>query len=370
MVRERTALLRSESAIRKSKSEIPLPLDIFFRRFIIRKSPEEFLHAMQNTTLRVFLTALTSAWLLSIFAAGVSAQRNPPMTSVQREGEKEMYYAQFLELKRVPTAEHQRLAHEAGKEYLKRFEENNDSDAHEVRKFVNEYEKVMREFEFYRTFSAGDNTKTVELGRQILQRHPESFFVLGILAEIGFGNSKAGDANANAETIDYARRAIKVLDAGKVTKPDPFKTIDVARGFLNVVVGSLLKDQSPVEAAQAFRNAVKSDSPYRSDALIYHRLGVAILKGEFAQLSAEYNEKYGNTKVSPEQQAMLGRLVQLGQRAIDAYARAVALSTKPEQLQFRTKVLEQLTVLYKQFHNSSDAGLNELIATVLTKPLH
>ncbi len=98
------------------------------------------------------------------------------------------------------------------------------------------------------------------------------------------------------------------MDAGKVTKPDPFKTIDVARGFLNAVVGSLLKDQSPVEAAQAFRKAVQSDSPYRSDALIYYRLGVAILRGEFAQLSAEYNAKYGNTKVSSEQQAMLDRL--------------------------------------------------------------
>ena len=32
-------------------------------------------------------------------------------------------------------------------------------------------------------------------------------------------------------------------------------------------------------------------------------------------------------------------------------------------------MLAQLTSLYKSFHNNSDAGLNDLIATVLSKPL-
>jgi len=54
---------------------------------------------------------------------------------------------------------------------------------------------------------------------------------------------------------------------------------------------------------------------------------------------------------------------------IDAYARAVALSATPQQHEARTKILEQLTALYKSFHSNSDEGLNELIATVLSKPL-
>jgi hypothetical protein len=37
--------------------------------------------------------------------------------------------------------------------------------------------------------------------------------------------------------------------------------------------------------------------------------------------------------------------------------------------EFRTKVLAQLTALYKSFHNDSDDGLNELISGVLAKPL-
>jgi hypothetical protein len=61
--------------------------------------------------------------------------------------------------------------------------------------------------------------------------------------------------------------------------------------------------------------------------------------------------------------------MKLGERAIDAYARAVALTTEPDQQEGKAKVLAQLTTLYKSFHNNSDAGLAELIAGVLSKPL-
>jgi hypothetical protein len=56
-------------------------------------------------------------------------------------------------------------------------------------------------------------------------------------------------------------------------------------------------------------------------------------------------------------------------KIVDAYARFVALSTKPEQEASKAKMMGTLTKLYKIFNNQSDAGLNELINTVLTKPL-
>ena len=107
-------------------------------------------------------------------------------------------------------------------------------------------------------------------------------------------------------------------------------------------------------------------------------MGIAILKGEFAQLSNEYNEKYGSQQSSPAQQAMLERIQKLGLQAMDAYARAVALTDPartqaPNQPLFspaaRAKILEQLTAIYKSLNNNSDTGLNELIATALSKPL-
>ena len=104
---------------------------------------------------------------------------------------------------------------------------------------------------------------------------------------------------------------------------------------------------------------------------------MANLKGEFAQISAEYNEKFGAKGSSPEQQAMLDRIKQVGGKAIDAYARSVALSdpkragggaTNPLFTpEFRDKVRAQLSALYKSFHNNSEAGLNELIDGVLSR---
>ena len=323
---------------------------------------------MQISTRR-FLILATTALLFPVFSASVSAQRNPAMTEQQRDAEKEAYYAKFLDHKRLPTGEQQRLAYEDAKRYLERFGGDNDANARAVRKFVTEYEKFTHEYDINTAYGAKNYAKTFEIGRPILQKNPENFYVLGVLTEAGYENALTGNVSLNAETIQFARKAIQLVDDGKVATADPFKSIDVARGFLNFALGSLLKEQSPVEAAAAFLKAVKSDSPFRTDPIAYHRLGVAILKGEFAQLSAEYNEKFGNKPSSAEQKAMFERIGHLGERAIDAYARAVALSASPQQQETKNKILAQLTALYSTFHNNSDAGLNELIATVLSKPL-
>lgn len=299
----------------------------------------------------------------------VSAQRNPTMASQTTDELKDRLFAQFTDYKKSLNPEERRLAYPAAKDYLRKFGGDDDSNAREVQKFVTEYERAAHDGDVFAAYTAKNYTKAFEVGRSRLKSDPEDFFVLATLTETGYENAVAGDATLNDETIGYARRAIKLLEAGKLTRPDPFKSMDMAGGFLNSTLGWFVKEQAPVEAAAAFLKAAQSDSPYRSDPAVYHRMGVAILKGEFAQLSAEYNEKYGAKPASPEQKQMFERLSHLVERTIDAYARAVALSTRPEQQEARTRILAQLTSLYKNFHNNSEDGLNELIATVLTKPL-
>ena len=291
------------------------------------------------------------------------------MPSQQTDAQKDDLYATFSELKSVPVADKQKLAYEAGKEYLRRYgADNNDPDVKRVRRFVGEYEAVRAEFDIDKAYGAKNYAKTFEIGRALVQKQPENFYLLSVMAEAGYESSLTGDASLNPETVNYAKRAILLLNEAKVTKADPFKSIGVAIGFLNYAVGNLLKDQSPVEAADHFLKAVQSDSPYRTEPLAYHRLGAAILKGEFAQLSAEYNTKYGARQSSPQQKAMFDQINHVIERAIDAYARAVALSTTPQQQDAKNRILAQLTALYKSFHGDSEAGLNELISGVLAKP--
>jgi len=290
------------------------------------------------------------------------------MPSQSSDNLKESLYAQFTDLRKSLNPEERRLAYPAAKDYLRKFGGDNDSNARDVQKFVTAYERATHDSDVFTAYTAKNYVKAFEVGRPYLKTDPDDFFVLATLTEAGYENAVAGNAALNEETAGYARRAIKLLEGGKIAKADPFKSMEFARGFLNSTLGWFVKDQAPVEAAAAFSKAAQSDSPYRTDPSIYHRMGVAILKGEFASLSAEYNEKYGSKQSSPEQSAMLERIMHAGERAIDAYARAVALMNRPEQQEARNKILAQLTTLYKTFHNNSDAGLNELIAAVLSKP--
>ena len=298
---------------------------------------------------------------------------HPAMTSQRFDRDRETLYAIFSENKRGPSPDQQLKAYGAAREYVRRYGGDPDAYVKEARKFVTEFEKEESKFAVYDAYTTKNYKKSFELGRPALKADPENFFVLGVLSEAGYENAQAGDASFNEETVDYLRRAIKLAEAGKVTKADPFKSIDAANGFLNLALGWFLKDKAPVEAAAAFRKAVQPKSPYENDPLAYYRLGFTILKGEFAQLSTEYNEKFGSKPPSPEQKEMFDRLNTLASRAIDAYARAVALADPKRAVPglnptFRENLLKQLTALYKSFHNDSDAGLDELIANVLSKP--
>lgn len=310
-----------------------------------------------------------SVLFLLILCFSLSFAQNPTMPSQERDAEKDALYGTFSGAKRVPVAEKQRLAYEAAREYLRKFAEDKEPEVKELKEFVAEYERVMREQDLLKSVNAKNYEETFRLGRQIAEREPENFYALAVLSLAGLESARSGKPKFNEETVGYLKKAIKLLEAKTVTTPKPFDSNDYAIGYLNAGLGSLLKDQSPAQAATAFLNAAKSNSPFRTDPIIYHRLGAAILKGPFAKLSAEYNQKFVNRDPSTEQRAMFDQITRLISRAIDAYARAVALSTTPQQKETRAKILEQLTTLYKSFHNNSDAGLEELIATVLTKPL-
>jgi hypothetical protein len=297
------------------------------------------------------------------------AQRNPTMTSQLNDADRENLYTRFSENKKVPIAERQKLAYEAARDYVKRYSGESDSHLAEMRRFVKEYERVMGNFEVHKAFAAGDYAKAFELGRAALQKDPENFYVLATLAHAGYANALRGDPKLTEQSIDAANRALAIAEAENFTKTDPFTSAAEARGFLNFALGYFDISLAPEKAAAALVKAAKSGSSYKDNPITYDMLGVAILKGEYARVSAEYNTKFGNKPPSPEQQAMLQQIIKLGDRAIDAYARAVALSTQPDQQQNRDRIRAKLIKLYQSFHEGSDTGLNELIAGVLAKPV-
>lgn len=318
--------------------------------------------------LRLLLVFLMLSLTASVALAQTSTPQYPSSTALQRDNDKIALYTRYYEAKKIATPEQQRIAYELALQYVKEFGNDNDKYAEATRKYVAAYENALREFELNKVYSAKNYTKVIEDGTAMLVKNPDDYFVLAMLAQAGYAQSRT-DTSRNKQTVEHARHALQLIESGRVTNAEPFKDNDSAKGFLNFTIGWLLRTESHAEAAAAFRKSLETNSPFKIDPGVYSLLGIMILKAEYEPKAAEYNNTFGNKPPSPEQQAAFAQLNQIGARAIDAYARAVALSTKPEQQESKAKLMTQLTALYKSFNNESDAGLSDLVATVLTKPL-
>src|SRR6266550_2374280 len=182
-------------------------------------------HMRKSSSLIV--VALRAGLILFSLTAGVAAQspRNPTMASQTEDALKDQLFAQFTEYKRSLNPEEHRLAYPAAKDYLRKFGGEDDSNAREVRKFVVDYERAVSNADVFTAYNAKNYAKAFELGRPHLKADADDFFVLSTLTEAGYENALAGNATLNEETIGYARRAIKLLEGGKVTRADPFKSM-------------------------------------------------------------------------------------------------------------------------------------------------
>jgi hypothetical protein len=309
---------------------------------------------------------ILAALVLGAFASIALAQETAP-TKPQDEEKTELYRKYYEGAK--GGAEQQKVAYEIAREYLKKFGSEEDQYVIAVRKWVAKYEAATRLVDFTQAVNAKDHPKTFAVGSKILEQEPENYAILVQVVNAGFLNSRAGNKSLNTETIALARKTLQLVDSNKVTNPAPMASMDDARGFLNFTLASLLQETAPAEAIAAFRRAVKEGGAYKSDPTTFYLLGAAIYNTEYEPLAKEYSAKYAGKDETPESKAMLEKVNAVANRAIDAMARAVALATKPEQKDLKGKYLAQLTDIYKDFHNNSDAGLNELVATVLTKPI-
>jgi hypothetical protein len=305
--------------------------------------------------------------LLLVISLSISSVALIQAQAPQMSEEKIALYTKYYDLKKG-GAEGQKVAYDVAKEYLQKFGNDEDEYTKAVKKFVVLYERATLEYNFLKAYNDKEYSKSFQFGRQILNLEPENFSVMGTMVRGAYLNSYGGNQSLNSDGVEIARKALAILEAGKLAKPDPFTSPDDARGFLNFALGWFLKEKTPSEAADAFAKAAQFGST-KTDPSTYYFLGSMIMNGEYDRLFSEYNEKYKGKDETPESKAAREHLFQVGNRAVDAFARAVALSTKPDQEKFKTKVMGELTELYKGFHEGSTDGLNDLIAGVLSKPL-
>jgi hypothetical protein len=215
-----------------------------------------------------------------------------------------------------------------------------------------------------------DYAKAFELGKQVLTDEPDNVKVLMDLAYAGYLAATSNVNTFNADSLTYAKKAIQLIQAGTVPeKWDPYASKDEALGYLNNTIGVLLLSSSPSEALPYLLKAAQLEGKLKKQPITYGYIGDAYQSGPYDKLSADYKRFQGQDE-TPESKLALENINQVVDRMIDAYARAVSLSGNDAAYQKpKTAWMETLTTWYKYRNKGSDAGLNDLIAGVLSKPL-
>ncbi|HKG12688.1 MAG TPA: hypothetical protein VKB12_05095 [Pyrinomonadaceae bacterium] len=342
---------------------------------------------MKNVLRVLIVAAFVTAFALPAMAqdaaatpaATPAAQAGPCTTEVDA---KAATYQKFLaNYKGTPDA--QKIAAETGKEYLSKYgacpDESDKKITAFIQNWVTKYDAAVEEFACTDAFNKKDYSKAFQACQVILAKQPDNVEKVLLLARAGYANVTSATPNKalNADAARMARRAVELIQSGKApTKWDPFPSQDEALGFLYYSQGVFAQETDAVAASAAFIKAAQSNSLFKNESSTYTYLATIYETNELKKLVDQYNVSFPAGAAIPDEKKpqydqMLLQISKVQDRIIDAYARAYAiLKADPKADAVRTKaVLNKLTTYYKARHEDKEDGLQELIASVLSKPI-
>jgi hypothetical protein len=328
--------------------------------------------------MKKILSLLASAATLSLLAVTALANGSSSITDegVQDPCSLESKTAIYGEFYKEIKGD-QAKAYEAAKKYVAcptdAADEAEAKRVQYIKDFISKYEKARRKDEIMELVYSKDKSnfpKAFEVGRQILADDPENLRTLISLAYAGYSAAVAKNNQFSTEALGYAKKAIQLLDSGKTLDNwAPFTSKDESLGYMYYTIG-VLNAQNPTDALPAFIKSAQYEGKIKKLPSTYAYIAGSYEAGPYARQSAQYKTCCEGKDETPESKLALANINQVIDRMIDAYARAVALAgTDPQYQSGKTEWMEGLTTWYKYRHNQSDAGLSEMIASVLSKPL-
>jgi tetratricopeptide (TPR) repeat protein len=278
----------------------------------------------------------------------------------------EIYKRFYDNAKANPT-----VAYKAAQDYLLKYKKDKDQYIDYLQKWVSAYESDERKNALPGLINQKNFAEAFSTGARILADEPNNLRVQIDLGYAGYLAASAKNEQFNTTALDYARKAIQQIEAGKAPAEwAPFKGKDDTLAYLHYAVGFLTLKTDPNQAIDSLLKAAQLESDIKKTPSTYYFLGVAYEAGPYKTLSTDYQAKYANKPETPESKAALEKLNVVMDRIIDAYARAIsAAGTDPKTEQNRMDWITKLTTYYKFRHEGSDAGMNEFIAAALQKPL-
>jgi hypothetical protein len=336
---------------------------------------------MKNVLRFLIVATFITAFATAAFAqdAAAPAQASPCTTDADA---KAALYDKFLKSYRG-TPDQQKMASETGKEYIAKYgtcpDESEKKIASFIQSWVGKYDVAVRNFNCTDAFNKKDYTRTFEACRVVLNAEPDNIDTVLLLSRAGYANVTAATPNKalNADALRMARRAVELIESGKApAKWEPFPSKDEALGFLYYSQGVFAQDTDSAVASAAFIKAAQSNSTFKQESSTYTYLAAIYETNELRQLVTDYQIAFPQNVPIPDEKReqydrIYARIGTVQDRIIDAYARVAAILNADPKADAARKsvVMNNLTSYYKARHDNSDAGLQELVAGVMSKPL-
>ncbi|HEX7957191.1 MAG TPA: hypothetical protein VF508_09625 [Pyrinomonadaceae bacterium] len=325
---------------------------------------------MKNALRLLALAALAAVFALPAYAqdAAATPAATPSGPCAEADAKAALYKTFTDNFKGTP--EQQKTAYQAGKDYLSKYgscpEATDKQIAAYVQNWVTKYEKAVVEFNC--TKAVNDTpAQAFTACAQYRDLNPDNLKVYLLLVNAGLKNVQAKNKSTNAEAANAARRALDLIGQGKTAEVwTPLPNQQEAVPALHYYIGFFTLENAPAEAGAHLLKAAQSNTSFAKEPTTYDFLAAAYINGEYKTLAAEYKSKYEGKEATPESEALFNKINAVIHRIVDTYARAVALTPAGAARDSRRA---NLLPFYKQLHDNSEAGLNEMLAGILAKPI-
>ena len=310
---------------------------------------------------------LALAALLALSLVSLGARQSMVFGQETDDPAKIAIYKRFTD-NRLPNPA---AAYQAARDYLQKYNKDKDQYTDYLSKWVSAYERDERKRNLPGYINEKKFAEAYSTGAKILADEPNYLRAQIDLGYAGYLAASAKNEQFNTTALDYARKAIQAIEAGKApTEWAPFKGKDDTLAYLNYAVGYLTLKTTPDQSIDSLLKAAQYESDIKKTPSTYYFLAVAYESGPYKTLSTAYQTEFANKPETPASKAALEKLNLVMDRIIDAYARAIAAAgTDPKTEASRKEWLAQMSTYYKFRHGGTDTGLTEFIAAALQKRL-
>lgn len=331
---------------------------------------------MKTLIRSLVFVALVATFSLPALPAATLAQTGGSTGQQQPDPAKTELYERF----RTNVNGNQQVAYEAAREYMSKYGNDNDEYINYIKRWVVKYETALRNQKLAQSAQDIQQSKFADaltIAKQVLAEDPNNLTALwhASLAGLNLVTSGQSSESLNGEAIGYARHAIDLINQGATFLPNtPLSAEDRDKtlGLLNFALGIFNYKNAPADAIPYFIEVTKHNIPQKTEPQTYFLLATAYENAYYKRMAQEYQTKFPTVAAeqTPEGQLAKANLNEVINRIIDAYARAINLAgTNQKYAQQKPVWIQSVTSYYKFTHNDSDAGLNEMIASIQTKPL-